>query len=92
MILIQFIQLDGFLEKAVQDHENADEERSDFVHMLLSVQRDETTSFEFERRDLKFVLLDMLFGAAPTTFALLEWTMTELIRHPECSKKLKLRS
>ncbi|CAN7024818.1 unnamed protein product [Brassica rapa subsp. trilocularis] len=32
---------------------------------------------------------DMLFGAATTTFALLEWTMTELMRHPECMKKLK---
>lgn len=31
----------------------------------------------------------MLFGAATTTFALLEWTMTELMRHPECMKKLK---
>ncbi|KAJ0248612.1 Cytochrome P450 71A14 [Hirschfeldia incana] len=82
-------EVDGFLEKAVQDHENADDERSDFVYMLLSVQRDKTTPFEFERRDLKFVLLDMLFGAATTTFALLEWTMTELMRHPECMKKLK---
>lgn len=27
--------------------------------------------------------------AATTTFALLEWTMTELMRHPECMKKLK---
>ncbi|RID59451.1 hypothetical protein BRARA_F02681 [Brassica rapa] len=32
---------------------------------------------------------DMFFGAAPTTFTLLEWTMTELLRHPECMKKLK---
>lgn len=30
-----------------------------------------------------------MFGAATTTFALLEWTMTELMRHPECMKKLK---
>ncbi|CAF2015493.1 unnamed protein product [Brassica oleracea var. botrytis] len=36
-----------------------------------------------------FFLEDMLFGAATTTFALLEWTMTELMRHPECMKKLK---
>ncbi|KAF2551624.1 hypothetical protein F2Q68_00036775 [Brassica cretica] len=32
---------------------------------------------------------DMLFGAATTIFALLEWTMTKLMRHPECMKKLK---
>ncbi|WZZ01136.1 hypothetical protein YC2023_073464 [Brassica napus] len=29
--------------------------------------------------------VDMLFGAAPTTFTLLEWTMTEFLRHPECA-------
>uniref|UniRef100_M4CZY9 Uncharacterized protein n=1 Tax=Brassica campestris TaxID=3711 RepID=M4CZY9_BRACM len=30
----------------------------------------------------------MLFGAAPTTFTLLEWTMTELLRHPESPRQL----
>lgn len=31
----------------------------------------------------------MFLGGTATTYALLEWTMTELIRHPECMKKLQ---
>lgn len=31
----------------------------------------------------------MFLGGTATTFTLLEWTMTELMRHPECMKKLK---
>ncbi|KFK31263.1 hypothetical protein AALP_AA6G089700 [Arabis alpina] len=32
---------------------------------------------------------DMFIGGTSTTSTLLEWTMTELIRHPECMKKLQ---
>ncbi|KAH0894389.1 LOW QUALITY PROTEIN: hypothetical protein HID58_056818, partial [Brassica napus] len=32
---------------------------------------------------------DMLFGGSASTFTLLEWTMTELMRHPKCMKKLQ---
>lgn len=38
---------------------------------------------------LVFFLKDMLFGASVTTFTLLEWTMTELMRHHECMKTLQ---
>ncbi|KAF3514343.1 hypothetical protein F2Q69_00009188 [Brassica cretica] len=31
----------------------------------------------------------MLFGGSASTFTLLEWTMTELKRHPKCMKKLQ---
>ncbi|KAF2596676.1 hypothetical protein F2Q68_00012331 [Brassica cretica] len=82
-------EFDVFLEKLVQEHEDADEDRSDFLYILLSLQRDKTTPIELDRSDLKLILLDMLFGASVTTFTLLEWTMTELMRHHECMKKLQ---
>ncbi|KAF8097107.1 hypothetical protein N665_0294s0013 [Sinapis alba] len=82
-------ELDVFLEKLVQEHEDTDEDRSDFLYILLSLQRDKTTPIELDRSDLKLILLDMLVGASVTTFTLLEWTMTELMRHPECMKKLQ---
>ncbi|EFH39837.1 hypothetical protein ARALYDRAFT_330954 [Arabidopsis lyrata subsp. lyrata] len=74
-------KIDSFLEKAVQEHveDHADKERSDFVDILVSIQRDKTMGFEF----------DVFLGGTATTFTLLEWTMTELMRHPECMKKLK---
>ncbi|XP_009130004.1 cytochrome P450 71A14-like [Brassica rapa] len=82
-------EFDVFMEKLVQEHEDADEDRSDFLYILLSLQRDKTTPIELDRRDLKLILLDMLFGASVTTFTLLEWTMTELMRHHECMKTLQ---
>ncbi|KAJ0260149.1 hypothetical protein HA466_0063960 [Hirschfeldia incana] len=82
-------EIDGFLEKVVQEHVDADEPKSDFVDILLSTQRDKTTTFELDRSGLKILVLDMLLGGSSTTFTLLEWTMTELMRRPECMKKLQ---
>lgn len=31
----------------------------------------------------------MFLGGTATTYSLLEWIMTELIRHPDCMKKLQ---
>uniref|UniRef100_A0A1J3K0D3 Cytochrome P450 71A20 n=1 Tax=Noccaea caerulescens TaxID=107243 RepID=A0A1J3K0D3_NOCCA len=83
---------DSFLERVVQEHEvddGAHKDSSDFVDILLSVQKDKTMGFEFNRSDLKIILLDMFIGGTSTTFTLMEWTMTELMRHPECMSKLQ---
>ncbi|CAA7020918.1 unnamed protein product [Microthlaspi erraticum] len=81
---------DDFLEKVVQEHDlDADIKRSDFVDTLLSIQRDKMTPFAFDKSDIKLIILDMFFGGTASTSALLEWTMTELMRHPECLKKLR---
>ncbi|KAL1222431.1 Cytochrome P450 71A27 [Cardamine amara subsp. amara] len=83
-------KLDGFLDSMVQEHVDADhEEPSDFVDMLLWIQRDKTKRFQFDRSDLILILKDMFFSGTATTASQLEWTMTELIRHPECMKKLQ---
>ncbi|EOA15526.1 hypothetical protein CARUB_v10004918mg [Capsella rubella] len=69
-------KLNGFLDSIVQEHVDAadHEEPSDFVDILLSIQKDQTKRFELDRA---------------TTVTLLEWTMTELMRHLECMKKLR---
>ncbi|KAL0718795.1 hypothetical protein Bca4012_068118 [Brassica carinata] len=81
---------DDFLEKVVQEHdEDADKKRSGFVDTLLSILREKTTPFVFDRSDIKLIILDMFIGGTTTTSSLLEWTLTELMRHPECVKKLR---
>ncbi|CAH8390873.1 unnamed protein product [Eruca vesicaria subsp. sativa] len=81
---------DDFLEKVVQEHDvDADNKRSGFVETLLSIQREKTTPFFFDRSDIKLIIMDMFIGGTATTSSLLEWTMTELMRHPECVKKLR---
>ncbi|XP_010421803.1 PREDICTED: indoleacetaldoxime dehydratase-like [Camelina sativa] len=82
-------EIRSFLEKVVEEHVDADENISDFTDMLLSIQKDKSTPIKLDRTALKNLLLDMLFGGASTTFTLIEWTMTELMRHPQCMKKLQ---
>ncbi|KAJ0263572.1 hypothetical protein HA466_0038950 [Hirschfeldia incana] len=81
---------DNFLEKVVQEHDvDAEKKRSGFVDTLLSIQREKMTPFDFDKSDIKLIILDMFLGGTATTSSLLEWTMTELMRHPECMKKLR---
>ncbi|KAL0874185.1 hypothetical protein Bca101_023890 [Brassica carinata] len=82
-------EIDVFLEKVVQEHEDTDQDMSDFADILLSTQKDKTTPFELDRAGLKILLVELLFAGSATTFTLMEWTMTELLRHPECLKKLR---
>ncbi|KAL0659442.1 hypothetical protein Bca4012_080027 [Brassica carinata] len=81
---------DDFLEKVVQEHDlDVDKKRSGFVDTLLSIQREQTAPFVFDRSNIKLIILDMFIGGTTTTSSLLEWTLTELVRHPECVKKLR---
>ncbi|CAA0395905.1 unnamed protein product [Arabidopsis thaliana] len=83
-------KLDCFLDSMVQEHVDADhKEPSDFIDMLLLIQKDKTKRFQFDRSDLILILKDMFFSGTATTASQLEWTMTELMRHPECMKKLQ---
>ncbi|ANM67588.1 cytochrome P450, family 71, subfamily A, polypeptide 27 [Arabidopsis thaliana] len=83
-------KLDCFLDSMVQEHVDADhKEPSDFIDMLLLIQKDKTKRFKFDRSDLILILKDMFFSGTATTASQLEWTMTELMRHPECMKKLQ---
>ncbi|ANM70199.1 cytochrome P450, family 71, subfamily A, polypeptide 14 [Arabidopsis thaliana] len=78
------------MEKVLQEHLDAtDKPTLDFVDVLLSLERHERNGVQIRRSDIKFLILDMFLAGTETTYALLEWIMTELIRHPECMKKLQ---
>lgn len=49
---------DDFLEKVVQEHDlDVDKKRSGFVDTLLSIQREQTTPFVFDRSNIKLIIL-----------------------------------
>lgn len=52
-------KIDSFLERAVQEHveDHADKERSDFVDILVSIQRDKTMGFDFGNSEIKNLIL-----------------------------------
>ncbi|KFK30757.1 hypothetical protein AALP_AA6G022600 [Arabis alpina] len=83
---------DDFLENVLQEHEGngqKNEKETDFVDMLLRIRREKPNGFEIDRGDISMIILDVILAGTTTTSGLLEWTMTELIRHPETMKKLQ---
>uniref|UniRef100_A0A1J3K526 Cytochrome P450 71A15 n=1 Tax=Noccaea caerulescens TaxID=107243 RepID=A0A1J3K526_NOCCA len=80
-----------FLENVVREHEDegGNKEKPDFVDMLLWIQKEKPNGFEIDRQDIKLIIWDIFIAGTTTTSTLLEWTMTELIRHPEIMKKLQ---
>ncbi|XP_071926449.1 tryptamine 5-hydroxylase-like [Coffea arabica] len=58
-------------------------EKEDFVDVLLRVQKQEDDlEVPITDDNLKALVLDMFVAGTDTTSATLEWTMTELARHP----------
>ncbi|EOA25729.1 hypothetical protein CARUB_v10019090mg [Capsella rubella] len=80
---------DKLLERIVQDHEDGDGNKADFVDVLLAVQRENSVGFEIDRSSIKAIILDAFVGGTDTSSTLVEWEMTELLGHPECMKRLQ---
>lgn len=59
----------------------------DFVDVLLRVQKSPDLEVPLTDDSLKALVLDMFVAGTDTTFATLEWVMTELVRHPRILKK-----
>ncbi|XP_010503457.1 PREDICTED: cytochrome P450 71A26-like isoform X1 [Camelina sativa] len=82
--------LDEFFERVLQDHEDGDrQDRNDFVDVLLAIQREKSVGFEIDRLSIKAIVLDIFVGGTDTSYALMEWVMTELLHHPECLNRLQ---
>ncbi|KAH0933391.1 hypothetical protein HID58_010508 [Brassica napus] len=80
---------DEFLEKVLDDHVDGDRDGTDFVDVLLTIQRDKSVGFQLDRLSIKAIILDVFVGATDTSYTLMEWVMTELLRHRECLNKLQ---
>ncbi|KAB2614421.1 cytochrome P450 71A3-like [Pyrus ussuriensis x Pyrus communis] len=87
-------QFDDFLESVVQEHIDQmsksgndervhveNKEQKDFVDILLGIQEGSLAGFSLDR--------DMFIAGTHTTYAVLEWAMTELLRHPRIMSKLQ---
>ncbi|KAL2933837.1 Cytochrome P450 71A25 [Bienertia sinuspersici] len=92
-------EFDEFLERIVEEHmarqsnkkhnRASEGELKDFVDVLLQAQMDSTAGFPISRDSIKALILDMFAGGTDTTYTVLEWAMTELLRHPTIMKKLQ---
>ncbi|KAL5544051.1 hypothetical protein UlMin_007835 [Ulmus minor] len=89
-------EFDEFLEGVIEehldhqsDHVNDIEDHKNFVDILLWIQRENLLGFPIDRDSLKAIILNMFAAGTDTTFTVLEWAMTELLRHPKVMKKLQ---
>ncbi|CAI9109294.1 OLC1v1009096C1 [Oldenlandia corymbosa var. corymbosa] len=82
---------DDLLEKIIDDHLKSPgrEEANDFVDILMDLMESGKFEFEFDRRHVKALLLEMLITSMDSTMATIDWAITELLRHPDIMKKLQ---
>ncbi|KAI6707316.1 hypothetical protein NL676_010278 [Syzygium grande] len=63
-------------------------EKRDFLQILLEY-KDEETGSSISPEQMKALLMDSFLGGTDTTYTMVEWTMTELLLHPEVLKVQK---
>ncbi|KAL1568003.1 cytochrome P450 71AU50-like isoform X1 [Salvia divinorum] len=83
---------DKFFEKVMDDHVQAGdnpEQVKYIVDTMMSIMQSGECDFQFDRRNIKAIMLNLLIGATDTTSASVEWILTELLRNPTVMKKLQ---
>ncbi|XP_062119531.1 flavonoid 3'-monooxygenase-like [Humulus lupulus] len=58
----------------------------DFLQVLLDF-KDPDTGRSISTTEMKAMLMDIVIGGTDTTSTMVEWTMTELVKHPESLRK-----
>ncbi|XP_077223663.1 cytochrome P450 71AU50-like [Tasmannia lanceolata] len=82
--------IDNFFDKIIDEHMNAKEtEHRDFIDVMLSLMKSDDTEFQLDRTNVKALMNDMLAAAMDTSSTSIEWTLSELLKHPEVMNKLQ---
>ncbi|KAM0960609.1 hypothetical protein ACFX2I_025525 [Malus domestica] len=80
---------DGIVEEHIDGAKSGVEhEEKDFVDVLLWIQKENLAGFPLARVSIKALILDM-FAAGTDTYTIIDWAMSELLRHPRVMKKLQ---
>lgn len=90
-------KMDKILEKIIDEHETEaqwQQQIRDFVDVLLSLMNQPIASNDeslstLDRTNIKAILQDMIIGSFDTSAVTIEWTLTELLRHPSAMKRLQ---
>ncbi|XP_039157635.1 cytochrome P450 71AU50-like [Eucalyptus grandis] len=83
---------DTFLEKIIDEHlEYGKEQRQskDFVDVMLGFMGSNEGEYHMDRPHIKAIMLDMMGASIDTSATVIEWAISELIRHPQVMKKLQ---
>lgn len=87
------------LEKIIKQHEQGSDVQNgqhhkDFIDILLSLMHQPINPYEkqnqvIDRTNIKAIALDVIAGAFETSATVVEWALSELIRHPRVMKNLQ---
>ncbi|XP_019159446.1 PREDICTED: cytochrome P450 CYP736A12-like [Ipomoea nil] len=83
---------DKFFERILDDHEqsgSSSDQTKDFVDTMLSIMMSGEAEFQFNREHIKATLLDLFGASSDTSTIVIEWIMSELLRHPQIMKKVQ---
>ncbi|KAL0925646.1 hypothetical protein M5K25_004011 [Dendrobium thyrsiflorum] len=85
---------DALLGEFIEEHvrrlkEGENTSSSEFIDVMLQLTNDTGTAFVLTNEQIKAILLDMIAGGTDTSFAVLDWSMVELIRNPLVMKKVQ---
>ncbi|CAN1352202.1 Desmethyl-deoxy-podophyllotoxin synthase [Linum perenne] len=83
---------DRLAESIISQHRSGDkktdEDNEDLLDVLLNLQEDETTlGFNLSNNCIKAFMLDLFLAGSETPSALIEWTMSEMVKHPKVLQK-----
>ncbi|KAL3849308.1 hypothetical protein ACJIZ3_011190 [Penstemon smallii] len=84
--------LDKIIDEHVQNKKNINAKKAgfqDFLGRMMDIVNSGDAGFEFDLRHIKSVILDLIFAGTGTSSVSVEWTLSELIRHPLVMKKLQ---
>ncbi|KAK7362877.1 hypothetical protein VNO77_05002 [Canavalia gladiata] len=82
--------MDQFLEDVIEEHIDSDsKQQSDFVDILLSIEKTNAVGFPIDRTAMKGLIQDLFAAGTDTTYATLEWGIMELLKHPTVMHKLQ---
>ncbi|KAL0356326.1 UNVERIFIED_CONTAM: cytochrome [Sesamum radiatum] len=85
-------EMDDFLEGVIRERMETPEKNKNgenFVDILLDIYQSNSSAVSIDRDSIKAIILDVYAAGIETTSTVLEWAMTELLRHPSVMKKLQ---
>ncbi|XP_016450352.1 cytochrome P450 76A2-like [Nicotiana tabacum] len=79
-----------FVKERMKEREDGGEKKKDFLDVLLDFEgsgKDEPA--KLTEHQINIFILEMFLAGSETTSSSIEWTLTELLRHPEAMAKVK---
>lgn len=84
------LRYDEILEKMLKEHEERGKrEDKDLMDVLLEVYQDDKAGMKLTRTHIKAFILELFMAGTNTSAESMQWTIAELINHPDVFKKVR---